>query len=500
MYMKHLKFLITFLASIFIFFGCNTKEDPNTIEIWYSKTSTEVEDPPVDWFVFDEIKKDLGLTIILKSLPSSINEQNAFLREAGEKDKLPDLFKINHEAMIILARSGKIIEVDQLYDLMPERSKIMYEDRHRIAGIVDDKRYGLIQAGGIVKNEGLVIRKDWLDNLGLKAPVTIDDFYNVMYAFTYNDPDKNGFNDTYGFGAYIETNSYEEGLGKRFGPIMGAFGVGGTWNAETKVLNVFNSHFYEALSFIQKMNKNKLIDPSWSMYKKEDFRNAWKSGKFGCMKEQYSALFSKENYTKFDQLHPEGEWIVIQPPIGPYGQSVSVDSSNWRAFAISDKAKKNGKVTNICRLLEWMSTKGYYSIMYGKEGVNFVFDAVGNISNKVPNPELAYTNQPRLTQLRNFVQCYSIEELRPQKVPFFTKNGKYIDPLEKLKDMQKCPWSEPLVGFPSFDKDLRAFYKHGLLKFAIGQSQLTEESFNKWLNEFKARGGEKLQTDIKELK
>ena len=63
-------------------------------------------------------------------------------------------------------------------------------------------------------NEGLLVRKDWLDKLGLAAPTTLDELYDVLYAFTYNDPDGNGKNDTYGLGAFIEINNHEGGLGR----------------------------------------------------------------------------------------------------------------------------------------------------------------------------------------------------------------------------------------------------------------------------------------------
>lgn len=43
------------------------------------------------------------------------------------------------------------------------------------------------------------IRQDWLDNLGLKMPTNYKELLEVAIAFTKNDPDKNGKNDTYGF-------------------------------------------------------------------------------------------------------------------------------------------------------------------------------------------------------------------------------------------------------------------------------------------------------------
>ncbi|GGA23484.1 extracellular solute-binding protein [Paenibacillus physcomitrellae] len=43
-----------------------------------------------------------------------------------------------------------------------------------------------------------IVRKDWLDKLHLQEPKTLDDYYNVLKAFTEQDPDGNGKKDTYG--------------------------------------------------------------------------------------------------------------------------------------------------------------------------------------------------------------------------------------------------------------------------------------------------------------
>lgn len=45
-------------------------------------------------------------------------------------------------------------------------------------------------------NHYLLMRKDWLDNLGLKAPTTPEEFIAVCDAFTNRDPDGNGAKDT----------------------------------------------------------------------------------------------------------------------------------------------------------------------------------------------------------------------------------------------------------------------------------------------------------------
>ena len=65
----------------------------------------------------------------------------------------------------------------------------------------------------------LNVRQDWLDKLGLTVPKTVDDVYKVAYAFTYNDPDGNGKNDTIGYSGKAPygfepiANAYDTALG-----------------------------------------------------------------------------------------------------------------------------------------------------------------------------------------------------------------------------------------------------------------------------------------------
>ena len=166
------------------------------------------------------------------------------------------------------------------------------------------KSYGFAFPGSLQKNEGLVIRKDWLDKLGLTMPTTLDELYDVCYAFTFKDPDGNGKNDTYGYGA---------------------FSVVGTWNMTEKNfgLNAKKPEFFEALKFVNKMVENKVIDPDWPSLKKDDFRAAWKQGKFGVMREQMAALAAQANYAPFDKNFPNGEWAALPPPKGPKGLSAT---------------------------------------------------------------------------------------------------------------------------------------------------------------------------------
>ncbi|KIL41435.1 hypothetical protein SD70_07285 [Gordoniibacillus kamchatkensis] len=95
-------------------------------------------------------------------------------------------------------QSGMFWEIGPYLKDYPNLSKI--NPRLLEESSFDGKIYGIYKHIPQARN-GIVYRKDWLDNLGLKEPKTLDELIQVMKAFTFNDPDKNGKQDTIAFGA-----------------------------------------------------------------------------------------------------------------------------------------------------------------------------------------------------------------------------------------------------------------------------------------------------------
>jgi putative aldouronate transport system substrate-binding protein len=472
---------------------------PVVVELWYGAAMTEAGQPPADWKVLRLIKDKLNIDLRITALPSSEDDQDVKIQGAGAANSLPDLFMVRRDAWLNLIKVGLIAPVDDLYPLMPNRSKIQYDAEARAFTTVNGKSYGLASPGSVPRNEGVLIRKDWLDKLGLKVPVTAEDYLNVMKAFTEKDPDGNGRADTYGFGAFIEINNYEEGLGRRFDPFFGAFGVAGTWSlyASDPGLNVRKSAYFDALSYVRSMVDAKVIDPNWTSYKKDDFRAAWKQGRFGIMREQNAAYAAESNYAPFDQNFPNGSWLVIDPPKGPSGkQSAGVYTKSYRIYAVSKKAADAGKGPAIAKLLEWMSSdEGYYLLGWGEKGVNYNLDANGiPTTDGLPDPKLSFTGSEGqiITQLRNMVFYNGDVEMRARLPTYRTAvSGKTMSAFDVQVDMQKRPWT-PNVGadaLPSPGADLKRFYEQGVVEFATGQRQLTRQNWTAWVAEFDKLGG-----------
>ena len=83
-------------------------------------------------------------------------------------------------------------------------------------GVVDGKTYGIPVPISFEYCMSF-IREDWLNHLGLSIPTNLDELYDVAVAFTNDDPDGNGKNDTFAL-------TGNNGL-RAFSAIFGAYGV-----------------------------------------------------------------------------------------------------------------------------------------------------------------------------------------------------------------------------------------------------------------------------------
>ena len=76
--------------------------------------------------------------------------------------------------------------------------------------IFNDGRIWGIARSTVMRADGFCVHEQWLDKLGIEYHegdlMTMDDFFDILYAFTYDDPDGNGINDTYGLMGYSDSD------------------------------------------------------------------------------------------------------------------------------------------------------------------------------------------------------------------------------------------------------------------------------------------------------
>ena len=89
-------------------------------------------------------------------------------------------------------------DVSDYFDLFPNLATI--PEQTRLGAAMNGKIYGVPRKRGNVGRMSTTYRQDWADKLNIGTPETLDDLYDMAVAFTNDDPDGDGQNNTYGFG------------------------------------------------------------------------------------------------------------------------------------------------------------------------------------------------------------------------------------------------------------------------------------------------------------
>jgi len=490
-----------------------TPPKPVDITLWAQATVTESGPPPDDWVVYDILRNELNINLEYVIIPPA-GDGEAKLNAAAAANDLPDLFQITsstngRDNLYQYYQLGLITPVDDMFAMMPERTKNHYNNQVLLDLVsFDGSVYGLPEPPIIPKREGFVIRQDWLDALDLQAPTTPDELLAVATAFTTQDPDGNGKKDTYGYGAFVEG----PGVGRRFNPIFGAYGVLDLWNfvdADNFGLNVRDPQYYEAMKVMVAMNEAGVVDPDWPTLSKDEFRARWKQGRFGIMWEDFAALTNKSNYAPFDENFPDGSWTPLPALKGPGGEAYyGLNEGNFQIFAVSQRAADDGKKEAIARLLEWIATDGYYLLGFGEEGVNFNLDANGFLNLDGIAADQAYNAPERqpYTQLRNQLVFYNTLAEISARYPNYTTDasGKEMTPIDTyLSFFQSQPWVEgfakKLIQPPANAADFNRFYDEGIQQFVLGQKELTPENWSEFLAGLDSLGAAEYEAAAKQV-
>jgi putative aldouronate transport system substrate-binding protein len=159
-------------------------------------------------------------------------------------------------------RSGAFWDIGPYLAAYPNLKKLNKEILGQAA--VDGKIYGLYTERPSSR-QGIIIREDWLTNLKLNKPTNLNELYEVLKAFTYNDPDQDGKDDTIGL---TDRNDLVFGAFKTLGSY---FGVPNNWQVSAgKFVPEFETQAYvDTMDFMKKLYAEKLINSDFAVTSKE---------------------------------------------------------------------------------------------------------------------------------------------------------------------------------------------------------------------------------------
>ncbi|GGF97916.1 lipoprotein LipO [Paenibacillus albidus] len=420
--------------------------------------------------------------------------------------EIPDIFMLGDPANVAAYQNqGVLMNLDPnlLKEKMPEYYKdieknsalfqtVTYDDKlWAIPMFIDLKPYDL----------AMLWRKDWLDRVGItKAPETLEEFEQAVYAFAQKDPDGNGKKDTYGLTG-TATSTWSSG----FYSIFGAFGVQPTmWHEKNgEIMNgSIMPETKEALAKLRQWYADGVIDPEFITDTQDSYRKKLYNNRIGVIEEQIAkgALPESATVTEMKALNPDSELVFARNPKGPGGDG-SWDwgvKSNFVVISskVQDQPEKLEKLFEILRA-QSSDEETINMTNLGVKGTHWDFTESGATAGAT---EFMAGFEKQEARDQDGVRLFSLGNITTQAY-----RQKYSNPdlNEAIRTYSSAPRLTDALFFSALPSDGK--YKSDLTSlmqkyFAqIISGEIPLEDFDKFVAEWKAGGGDELTKEANEM-
>lgn len=480
--MKNLKILTSIIAVSIIastISGCSSKKAVSTnADSAASKekfTITCLEDvggvampQGAKDFVKTGLDKALNIDLQLQ-LPGG-NDYTVALNTRIASGDMPDFFSVpSRQYLSQYVANGVLLDLTKYKSELSPTLKFI-GDKSVKKGESNNKLYAISKAPASNANS-LLLRKDWLDKLGLKVPTTPDELLAVAKAFTEKDPDGNNKKDTYGFSGSTL---------KAFTPLFAPYGVTPLENFLVKdnklTCTLYESGYKEAIKEINKFVSQGALDPDFLINTGDNVTDKAVQGKVGIIWSTWANMLKDDQVAKEKAVNPKATWVQVDALTGPAGKYVeTVDISNSpMIFAIPKSLEKNpAKLQRVFDLINYVSSeKGNRLVDFGVEGKHYNVKDGKVVSTPLMGKECGYTWAYQFTGRKE------IEYL----------STKFVNQTKAIKYANDLPRISIMTGY--FDiptevnkADVEKYIESEVAKFVYGKRNISEfDSFIDTLN------------------
>ena len=347
--------------------------DPVKLDVFYATSRPMNEATELTHqFMIDNLGVDFNL---IQGDSGSFDQQLALYISSGD---MPDVIWCSYATWQSYASEGAWA------DLTPYLTEEAYPDLMKYVGgnwpyvTVDGAIQGVPSLNNVPSSQIMAIRGDWLENLKLEVPKTLDEYTEVMRAFKTQDPDGDGEANTWGL----------SGAGLSYlSPFMGAFGASSEddffLNDDGTIeTNAISENYRSALRYLRDIYAEGLIDPEMFISDVSQAYTKWGRGEMGVWPCWWSHPGNAYLRYDFEALQPDAQVEIILPPVGADGKSGSLNAALFRSVVgVSYKCDEE-KINAALRLLDWQATDiGFLTVEFGVEGEFFTYDEEQHCAN-----------------------------------------------------------------------------------------------------------------------
>lgn len=294
-----------------------------------------------------------------------------------DEEKYPNLSQINKSVAETLSVDGQMIAIPRTRDI---------------------GRYGLSY------------RADWAEAVGItEEPKTVDDVYDMLYKFTYNDPDGNGVDDTYG----MEMTSYTG----PFDIIQTWFGVGNGWaEKDGQLIPVhMQDEYKEALDWIKKVYDDGLMPQDWAVRTTDTWSNGCKTGESGVYIDVMDGgrriwdYFVAEDTKTPSVVNPD-ETASMNLLGAVNGKTLATSGYNGYFTLSASTCDTPEKIEAALTLLDKLNDNDVRLLVeYGLEGINWERAEDGTLTDLDTEDTTLAANYAGLNQMLSYTPRYDLD-------------------------------------------------------------------------------------------
>jgi putative aldouronate transport system substrate-binding protein len=334
----------------------------------------KLDDSPLIKWTKDEVKK-IGIDLEFVTVPRAEAEDklNVWLASGQAPDII---YTYSADTLFKYADQGGIWELDDLLSKfgkeLTAHNKMAFDQVGKYKG----KTYSvpMIRAnpyGG----PAFKIRQDWLDKLGMKAPTTTDELYNVLKAFKEKDPG--------GVGADKVVPWAFPAIGKAFlYNISGSFGInrdappngtdlfGGNVVNGQFVSNIALPEAKEMFVFLNKLYKEGLIPKEFATdVNRQQYNQYIANGVTGFV-DSNDTGWGLTDMTR--KAVPDARWVTMDPIKRKDGSQIMGMNAAYGMFIMIPKSSKQEQAEAAMKYLNWMANdQVIFTLQSGIEGVHW---------------------------------------------------------------------------------------------------------------------------------
>lgn len=456
----------TFLA---ILSGCGEKEEPLTITVMTEQFPVYAPGNGEAWL--DAIEQETGVNLQITMTPTL--EYAATVESAIRGSKLPMVFTANEsilskESFFAYLNAGGFWELEEYLDDYPNLKEFTGEEiweNSEIQGHI----YGIPRLR-IRPRYAAYYRKDWAEALGIAPPQNLEELYDMLKAFTLEDPDGNGVNDTVGL-----VNSWQSHGARQWNGVqMLTTVLGGpdSWRYETtkgKMVPDFSTDSYlEMLRWFRTLYQEGILDHSFAFLTSVQRQELFIQGYAGMI---FSVIDDgPELEAQMRQMNPQAEIAVLPLLEGPDGEYRLNGNAGYNGLIVFNRLGE-GAVRDEEQLREILD---FYNTMCGEQGqeiLNSEKEEGNSYVQFMPMP--AYVRREDDSELLSTV--YDCVEEREQYVVTDDSTGLYSETYVRLRNVLNEKIQKASIRFILGEIQEKDYWEEYRMWYESGGKNVIEE-------------------------